>query len=94
MIEFADQQSCNLAMANAKLLRDDNQYKNVYINPDKTAAERIADSKLRSKRNELNAALPSTTINGLRYGIDSKTNKKYYWGIRSGRLVELEFKLN
>ncbi|RNA11321.1 hypothetical protein BpHYR1_023385 [Brachionus plicatilis] len=54
-------------LRNAKKLREseNEQYKKVYINEDRTPSERAADKKLREERDTRNAKLKgSATING------------------------------
>ena len=90
LIEFEDNNSQTTALSNASLLKNKYKFRTVYVNPDKTQAERAAEAKLRKTRNELNQALPNLSENGIhRYGF-RENNKKFYWGIRSGRLVQLE----
>lgn len=90
LIEFVDSNSQTTALSNSTLLKNKAKFNRVYVNCDKTMAEREAEAKLRHKRNELNEKLPNGGENGvLRYGTRDN-NKRYYWGIRDGRLVQLE----
>ena len=59
----------------------------MYLDIDKTQAERAEEYKLRRLRNEENAKLPNVVEGSegrQRYGIDAKSNRKFFYGIRSG----------
>lgn len=88
LVEFVDQETRNLALKNSKNLRSSGDvYKSVYVNRDMTEIERKEEAHLREERNNRKAKLPHVE-NGLRYGINEVTGKKYYWGVRNGRLVK------
>ncbi|RNA14564.1 RNA-directed DNA polymerase from mobile element jockey [Brachionus plicatilis] len=89
LVEFTDSISKTMALANSPQLKRNTKFKNIYVNSDKTMAERAAEAQLRQKRNEMNRDLPFTE-GILRYGVNEKNNKRFYWGIRDGRLVQLE----
>jgi hypothetical protein len=89
LIEFDDISTKSIAIENAKSFRKHHKFHGVYLNSDKTAAEREIDGKLRQERNKRNAKLPNVmTIRGKdrRYGVESD-GKKYFWGIIGSRLV-------
>ena len=93
LVEFYDNTKQTIALKNSKLLKDNASTNSIYINPDKTAAERVAEKELRTERNRLNSTLESevTNSNGrLRYG--ERNGKKFYWGIRWGELRRIEIK--
>ena len=89
LIEFVDRETQLKALKNTRFLRNRIEFQRVFINPDRTEAERKAEAELRKERNSKNEALPFSSGN-LRYGIDEANNKKFYWGVREGRLVKLE----
>jgi hypothetical protein len=88
LIEFADRETQELALKNARNLRSLAKFDKVYINRDKTDAVRKEEAKLRREGNERNKELPFVE-GDRRYGVD-ENNKRYYWGVRDGRLVQLE----
>lgn len=91
LIELHEQKAADKAIANAKKLAKSTHFKKVYINRDKTEADRAAEANLRKERNEKNRTLPFAIdeSRGLRYGVDKNTNKKFYWSIRSGELAKV-----
>jgi hypothetical protein len=88
LIEFNNYNLQATALANASLLRDNPKFEKIYVNPDKTFAERVIEAQRRKERNELNKQLPYVSNNGIhRYGIEN--GKRFYYGIRHGRIVPL-----
>ncbi|RNA20088.1 BTB POZ domain-containing KCTD21 [Brachionus plicatilis] len=89
LIELRSRESQQTVLSNAHLLKNSDNFNRIYVNPDKTLTERISEAELRKERNRLNKGLPNDSGNAiLRYGI--KNNKRYYYGIRNGRIIELE----
>lgn len=87
-IELKDIETKKAMLSNAKKLSTSENFKNIYLNSDKTAAERALDRELRKERKKRNEKLPEEKIeNGkkLRYKIEN--GKRWYWGIRNERLV-------
>ena len=90
-LEFMTKESQNKAIKESKNLKDNVSTKKIYINPDKTALERLTEKKLREERNKRNADLENEDeeeVEGRgrqRFGIDTN-GKKFYWGIRWGIL--------
>ena len=73
----------------ARRLKNDEDFKEVYIHKDKTLLEREAEKKLIATRKELNGRL--TEGNGpLKHG--THNGKKFYWGIRNGEVVRIHIK--
>lgn len=91
LIEFYERETAEKAISNAKKLVKTKEFNKVYVNRDKTEAVRVAEANLRKQRNERNKQLPFVMDDGrgLRYGVDDKTNKKFYWGIRNGELARV-----
>jgi hypothetical protein len=95
VIEFIDTTSKATALDKAKGLRMIESLKKVFINPDKTVAERKVELELRRLRNEKNLQLPHThSVNGQdrRYGVDARSGKKFFWGISGQKLVKFTVK--
>jgi hypothetical protein len=67
VIELSDKSERNPILASAKKLKTNPSYKEVYLGPDMTEAERLLDFQLRAKRNELNSSLDKDSP--FRYGI-------------------------
>lgn len=89
LIEFVDSESATAAISNAKKLANTPEFKNVYVRKDMTETERRFEAGLRTERNKRNAALPHES-NGLKYGLDESTQRRYYWCIRNMKLVKME----
>ena len=81
LVEFVDSEKS--ALKNARKLRSNSLYADVYVNRDMTKSERIVEANLRAVRKTRNEALPHIE-NDKRYGIDTTTNKRYYWGETGG----------
>ncbi|RNA27168.1 hypothetical protein BpHYR1_026662 [Brachionus plicatilis] len=83
VVEFKDEDTKQKKLRNARNLRDTDNFKSVYINPDRKPSERALDRQL----SEGDAG------GRHRYGVQSaghhKAGKKFYWGIRSNELREI-----
>ena len=73
----------------SRKLRKFEEFRRVYINRDMTEAERKVEMSLRQARNEKNKELPNLDERGMRYGVDEVTKKKFFWGIRDGKIVKI-----
>lgn len=90
LLEFKESEHQQLALKKSRELKGDVNFEKVFINADKTSAERFEEKKLRETRNKENAKLPLVMEGqpGRRYL--EKNGKKWYWGIRWGRLLLVE----
>lgn len=61
LIEVTDLKERNKLLLASKALREKSVFKNVYLSPDLTEAERLLDYDLRKKRNELNNGLDANS---------------------------------
>ena len=87
LVQFKCTQYRDRALQAARDLRESDTFCKVYLDIDKTQAERAEEYKLRRLRNEENAKLPNVVEGSegrQRYGIDAKSNRKFFYGIRSG----------
>ena len=86
-VQFKCTQYRDRALQAARDLRGSDTFSKVYLDIDKTQAERAEEYKQRRLRDEENAKLPHV-IDGSegrqRYGIDERSKRKFYYGIRSG----------
>ena len=57
LVEFDSITTKETALKSASKLKEDDNFKQVYINRDMTRAERIVEKQLRDERNKRNAAL-------------------------------------
>ncbi|RNA36922.1 hypothetical protein BpHYR1_037018 [Brachionus plicatilis] len=89
IVEMIDSDSQKSTLIAAKVLKEYDDYRNIYINQDKTLNERLIESKLRSERNKRNDGLNS--VSG-RHRFQDDGEKKWYWGIRNGELRKIEIK--
>ena len=87
-LEFKEKHFQQKALQNAKKLKDEEEMGKIYINPDRTILERLADQKLRQERNLRNQSLENESQGRLRYSVDANS-RKYYWGIRGGTLKRI-----
>lgn len=95
IVEMVDVESKKFVLKNAKSLSCSNEYKSVYINSDKTRAERELNKRLRIERNERNKHLPIEIIeNGKTMKYKLINDKKFYWGIRNDELCLVEKKVS
>lgn len=93
VVEFNDISNKIKAIDNSKKLKGIKD--NVYINADKTEAEREYEMSLRHERNKRNIALPHQSVSNPRhrYGI-RKDKSLYYWAIsNTGGLREQTYTL-
>jgi hypothetical protein len=90
LLEFNSIGNQQTAIRNSNELRQENDFKKVYINPDKTLNERILDKKLREVRNDRNSKFTSVHSDGSGRHYTERNGKKLYWGIRSGQLQLVE----
>ncbi|RNA19315.1 hypothetical protein BpHYR1_017970 [Brachionus plicatilis] len=90
VVELQDSESRNKALSRSRELYKSTQFKGIFLNKDKTLAERKLDKALRDKKKERNNDLPyiETDANGktLRYK-KGKNSKRWFWGIRNETLV-------
>ncbi|RNA19072.1 neurogenic locus notch -like protein [Brachionus plicatilis] len=89
LVELKDNESKRLIITQSRVLARDNNYKNVYINQDRTITERIFDKQLREDKKDRNSKLEHVeTVNNitLRYKKDAQ-GKRWFWGIRNDELV-------
>lgn len=89
LVEFNSAEIQRTALRNAKKLKNSDKFKDVYVNADRTAIERMEDKVLREERDKRNRALPNES-DGRRYG--EFEGKKFYWGVRGDRLQRIECK--
>ena len=89
LVEFNSAENQQNALRNAKNLKNNDKFKNVYVNADRTEIERMKDRVLREERKRRNEKLPNES-NGRRYG--EYEGKKFYWGVRGDRLQRIECK--
>ena len=89
LVQFRYVHSRDQVVQSAKALRANTHFKNVYIDIDKTQAERTNEYNERKKRDAANAKLPSVVEGSggrQRYGTEERNGKqyKYFYCIRSG----------
>ena len=90
LVEFKEKEYQTTALRNWKDVKSVEEYKNLYINKDKTKAERMAESKLRAERNKRNEELPEKDAQGRPISAaEGSQNRKFYWGIRFGELKKI-----
>lgn len=95
VLELKDEEAKLTALRNARNLRDTEDLKKVYVNPDKTPSERALERELRAERNRRNEKLSEVSEGRHRYGVKPsghhRAGKKFYWGIRWNELREIYF---
>lgn len=92
LIELADKELVETALANSKALRGAGEFARVYVNRDLTESERSFEAELRRKRKAENDKLPNVDSRGRRFGIDESTGKAFFYRIeRNGRLTKFFF---
>ena len=84
-IEFKTTETKSLVCKSAHKLRSSQSFNNIYLNEDKTKAERMLDKKLRDERNTRNLGFTDLDENG-RPCATHTNGRKFYWGVRSGVL--------
>jgi hypothetical protein len=80
LVELKSKSDVQLAISANKKVRENNIYKNLFINQDFTVAQRAQYKKLRDERTDLNKNLPK--------------NNNEYWGIRNFMLIKIKKKNN
>ena len=86
LVQFKNALYRDRALQSASRLRDSALFKGVFLDIDKTKAERSEEYKLRKERDARNSQLPNVvegTEGRQRYGTDGH-GKKFYYGIRYG----------
>ena len=84
----------DMILKRAKDLKGSDRFKSVYLDVDKTQAERAEEFKLRQQRDTNNNKLPNerVTTNGRqRYGTDN--GKHFFYAVRSGAVKRVYFDL-
>jgi hypothetical protein len=90
LVEFKEKEYQTTALRNWSNVKSVEEFKNLYINKDKTKAERMAESKLRAERNRLNQELPDKDSIGRPISAsEGNNNRRFYWGIRFGELKKI-----
>ena len=84
VVEFKETQYLNRALMHSSSLKEQDKFKQVYINRDKTRDERKYERLLRQERNKRNSDLTVKDEQGRPYGLHN--DKKFYWGIRYDEL--------
>lgn len=85
-----------------KLRKAGKEYNNIYLNEDRTKAQRAIDKELRDERTRLNNALTettyTTTINDQTVTqtrrLGDEGSSKFYWAIRNDRLKKIIIDVN
>ena len=81
VVELVNKTARDEALRGAKVLRENEQFNGIYINPDLTLAERIEAKELRDERNRLNKDLKDKKENG-------NEQIDYYYVVRRGKVVK------
>ena len=93
IVRFRTCQLRDKALQAASELKE-TDFNRVYLDIDKTQAERAEEFRLRQVRNAENAKLPNE-VEGSggrhRYGVDQESKRKFYYAIRSGSVVKVYF---
>ena len=84
ILELRSMEVKQKACSNARRLRQHSSLNGIYVNEDKTAAQRDAERILRKERNSRNDCLGEIDEDGRRFGIED--GKKFCWAIRDGRV--------
>jgi hypothetical protein len=87
VVELIDREARDTALRNGKNLRP--SYDGVYVNRDRTQNEMLMEKELLRQRNERNSLLENED-GRLRFSIDAKSSKRWYWGIRWGELRKID----
>ena len=83
IVEFESSDDQVMALSNTKHLKRSEDFKRVFVNKDRTTAERIFEKQLRTKRDSLNSQLEETqSVNGIdrKYGVYE--GRHFFWAIR------------
>jgi hypothetical protein len=92
IVELRDKESVKLALLNARKLRENEKFKDVNVNPNKTSVQRAAEKKQREKRNELNANMKHQDSMGRRCDINNGRNSFYV--VKNGFLKKISIQLS
>ena len=96
LVEFKDINDKKKILQLTKQLKDNEDYKNVYINKDLTESELAVEKRLRVDRRKKNAELTETNEIGFKYGWHKFGNdieeSRFYWGVRNGDLKKIKCK--
>ena len=77
VVEFSDINAKLKAVKNARLLRNDERFKGIYLNSDKTQSERIAEKLVRDEVKQRNAKLPHKDKENRPFDIEK--DEKFRW---------------
>jgi hypothetical protein len=91
IVELADRDARQLALSNTNRLAQSNEFRKVFVNPDRTLSERTLVKKLREEKIARNNKLPFTEdVNDrvFKYG-KFQDGKRWFWGIRGASLVKV-----
>ena len=83
-VELKTTESKSIICVNALKLRSNTDFNNIYVNEDKTKAERMLDKKLRDEKKRLTSEMTETDEQGRRCA--TQNGRKYYWRVRAGVL--------
>jgi len=92
IVEFDSIQSKVQVCTSANKLRNTTNYKKVFINEDRTLAQRTQEKKIREERDKRNSQLEEEDNEGRHFGrfIDSSNvQHKFYRGVRNGELKRI-----
>jgi hypothetical protein len=90
LVEFKEKEYQTQALRNWANVKSVEELKTLFINKDKTRAERMAESKLRAERNKRNEELPDKDDEGRPISAaDGNQNRRFYWCIRFGELKKI-----
>jgi hypothetical protein len=92
IVELKSKELVNLALANARKLRDTEKFKDIYVNPDKTSVQRAIEKRQRERRDELNANMKHQDSMGRR--CDVNNGKKSFYVARNGVLKKVTVELS
>ncbi|MBY0580598.1 MAG: hypothetical protein K2P53_02805, partial [Rickettsiales bacterium] len=92
IVELKSKELINLALANARKLRDTEKFKDIYVNPDKTSVQRAIEKRQRERRDELNANMKHQDSMGRR--CDVNNGKKSFYVARNGVLKKVTVELS
>jgi hypothetical protein len=83
-VELKTTESKSIICVNALKLRSNKDFDNIYVNEDKTKAERMLDKKLRDEKKRLTSEMTEKDEHGRQCA--TQNGKKYYWRVRAGVL--------
>jgi len=95
LVELDSSATQSIAISNTRKLRNDDRFKHVFVNKDRTHSERVFEKKLREKRNALNNELEHTEeVHGRQRKFGTENGRRYFWDIRNGAVVRVFVKQN